>query len=74
MLPMDVAYFADYLASRGVTSVTQAQGIMTAAIDAEHADLLPSLREEFAKRGGTLRFFSHTRRSIPGALRPTLFL
>jgi glycolate oxidase FAD binding subunit len=54
MLPTDVAYFADYLAARGVTSVTQAQGIMTAAIDAEHAGLLPSLREEFAKRGGTL--------------------
>jgi glycolate oxidase FAD binding subunit len=54
MLPTDVAYFADYLASRGGTSVAQAQGLMTAAIDAEHADLLPSLREEFAKRGGTL--------------------
>jgi glycolate oxidase FAD binding subunit len=54
MLPTDVAYFADDLAARGVTSVTQAQGIMTAAIDADHADLLPSLREEFAKRGGTL--------------------
>jgi glycolate oxidase FAD binding subunit len=54
MFPTDVAYFADYLASRGVSSVTQAQGIMTASIDAEHADLLPSLREEFAKRGGTL--------------------
>ena len=54
MLPTDVAYFADNLASRGVTSVTQAQGIMTGAIDTEHADLLPSLREEFAGRGGTL--------------------
>ncbi len=54
MLPTDVAYFANYLASHGGTSVTQAQGIMTAAIDAEHADLLPSLREEFARRGGTL--------------------
>jgi FAD/FMN-containing dehydrogenase len=27
---------------------------MTAAIDTEHADLLPSLRAEFARRGGTL--------------------
>jgi glycolate oxidase FAD binding subunit len=54
MLPTDVTYFADYLASREATSVTQAQGIMTAAIDADHTDLLPSLREEFTKHSGTL--------------------
>jgi glycolate oxidase FAD binding subunit len=54
MLPTDITYFADYLFSLGGTSVTQAQGIMTAAIDVNRADLLASIREEFTKRGGTL--------------------
>jgi glycolate oxidase FAD binding subunit len=58
-----------------VTSVTQAQGIMTASIDSEHADLLPSLREEFAKRGGTLTLLQpHTSLDPWGVAPDTLSL
>jgi glycolate oxidase FAD binding subunit len=54
MLPTDITYFANYLVSLGGTSVTQTHGIMTAALEAAHAQTLPAIREEFAKRGGTL--------------------
>jgi len=54
MSPADVPHFTDVLLSYGGTSVTQAHGVMTAALYGIMDVAFHSLREEFEERGGSV--------------------